>query len=155
MPKLFPLTFLFLISAFSLLSCKSFKEPEFTGIENVRVSEIGLTGSTLNLDLHYFNHNKSKLQLKYAEGDAWLDDSKLGHFVVDTLIHVPANSDFFLPVTLRIDMAYILKNAISAYVNKAVTVKIEGKVKVGKGGLFINYPIHYQGKQNLSELLKF
>jgi len=121
----------------------------------VRVGEIGLTGSTLELDLHYFNPNKSKLQLKYAEGDAWLDETKLGHFIVDTLIHIPANADFFLPVNLKVDMTYILRNAISAFINKEIMVKIDGTAKVGKSGLFIHYPIHYQGKQNLSELFKF
>ncbi|MBK5271874.1 MAG: hypothetical protein JJE22_12755 [Bacteroidia bacterium] len=146
--------FLCLIVAFLLVSCKSFKEPEFTGIENVRLGEIGLDGSTLKLDLHYFNHNKSKLQMKYAEGDAWMGENRLGHFIVDTLIHVPANADFFLPVTLKVDMAFVFRNALSAFINNEVLIKIEGKAKIGRGGLFIQYPIHYQGKQNISKLLK-
>ncbi|MES1218087.1 MAG: LEA type 2 family protein [Bacteroidota bacterium] len=154
MTKQLPFLFYGLIILLLFSSCKSFKEPEFTGIENVRVGEIGLDGSLLNLDLHYFNHNKSRLQLKYAEGDAWLDETKLGHFTVDTLIHIPANADFFLPVTLKVDMAYILKNALSAFINKEVTVKIDGNAKVGKGGIFIHYPIRYEGKQNLAELMK-
>ena len=146
---------LFVITATFLISCKSFKEPEFRGIENIRAGDIGLTGSKLNLDLHYFNHNKSKLQLKHAEGDAWLDETKLGHFIVDTLIHVQPESDFFLPVSLNINMTSILKNVISAFITKEVMVKIKGAAKVGKAGIFINYPINYQGKQNISELLKF
>jgi len=138
-----------------LQSCKSFKEPEFKGIENIRVVEIGLKDSKLNLDLHYLNHNKSELRLKHAEGDAWLDETKLGHFIVDTLIRIQPESDFFLPVSLNIDMTYILKNVISAFMNKEFTIKIEGTAKAGKAGIFINFPIHYQGKQNISGLLKF
>jgi len=139
----------------AISSCKSFKEPEFSGIGNVRVGEIGINGSKLKLDLFFFNPNKSKLQLKYAEGEAWMDENRLGHFMVDTLILIQGNSSFILPVSLNVDMNSLLQNAISAFITKEVMIKIEGKAKVGKSGLFINYPIHYLGKQNISELLKF
>lgn len=154
MSKLLSPTYLCLLSAFFFVSCKSFKEPDFTGIENVRVAEIGATGSTLKLDLHYFNPNNSKLQLRHAEGDAWLEQTKLGHFIIDTLIHIPAKADFILPVVLKVDMTYIIQNALSAFLSKEVLVKIEGNAKVGKGGIFIHYPIRYSGKQNISELMK-
>jgi hypothetical protein len=29
-----------------------------------------------------------------------------------------------------------------------------GKAKVGKGGIFIRYPINYEGKQNIKDFLK-
>lgn len=153
MPTSSPLPYICIIASIFLISCKSFKDPEFTRIDNVRVGEIGLKGSVLKLDLHYFNPNKSKLQLKYAEGDAWLDETKLGHFIMDTLIHIQPNSDFVLPVSLNVDMNYILQNALSTFSKKEVLVKIEGKARVGKSGIFIHYPISYLGKQNLSELL--
>jgi LEA14-like dessication related protein len=146
--------FLCLLVSSLFLSCRSFKEPEFRGIENVRVSELGIKESNLTLDLHYFNLNKSSLSLKEAEGDAWLDGSPLGHFIIDTLIQIPANADFGLPVKLKMDMNYFLRNTFNAFINKDVLVKIEGKARVGKGGIFIRYPIHYEGKQNFSELMK-
>jgi hypothetical protein len=31
----------------------------------------------------------------------------------------------------------------------SVKVKLEGKAKVGRGGIFVNYPIRYEGKQPL------
>jgi LEA14-like dessication related protein len=143
------LTFLLLLA-----SCHSFKHPELVGIDNGRVETITAGGAILDFDIHYFNPNKSKLQLKHAEGDAWMDDKKLGHFVVDTLIHIPANSDFALPIRLTVDMNFILKNAMAGFTNKEVSVRIEGIARVGKSGIFIHYPIHYEGKQNVSELLK-
>lgn len=146
--------FTLLLTMLLIESCNSFKEPEFIGLDNIRMGAAGVKSSSVNFDIHYFNPNKSKLQLKHAEGDAWLESTKLGHFIIDTLIRIPENSDFFLPVKLDVDMTYILKNALIGYLNKEVSVRIEGMAKVGKSGIFIHYPIHYEGKQNLSELIK-
>ena len=144
----------FLILGFFLSSCGSLKEPELIGIENVRVGWLNLKESSLTLTLHYFNPNKNRLKLKKAEGDAWLDGNPLGHFTMDTLIHIPARSDFHLPVKMSMDMNHFAENMSVAFSGKEVTLKIDGVARIGKGIIFINYPIHYEGKQKLGELLK-
>jgi LEA14-like dessication related protein len=142
------------ISSLGLASCGSVKEPEFKGIENVRIKKFGLNESTLSLNLHYFNPNKSRLKLKKAEGDAWIDGKFLGHFIIDTLVLIPANGYFQLPVKLQMDMSSLFKNSLAALFNKEVLVKIEGKAKVGKAGIFISYSIRYEGKQNFGEMMR-
>lgn len=144
----------FLTIFITFTSCSNFIEPEFKSIENVTVGKLGLNESTLHLDIVYANNNKTKLILKSAEGEAWIDHRHLGHFTVDTLIHIPAKGLFRLPVALKVDLSKILKNSILAFLNPEVMVKVTGKARVGKGGVFINYPIKYEGKQNLRELLK-
>ncbi len=143
-----------LIFLFVFPSCVSLKEPDFKGVENIRVSRLGFNESTLNLDLHYFNPNKSKLKLKQAEGDAWLDGNLLGHFTIDTLIKIPATGDFRLPVMLEMNMKKLLQNSTALLLKNEVTLRVEGKAKVGKGGVFINYPIRYEGKQRTEDLMK-
>lgn len=113
-----------------------------------------MSESSLTLDLYYFNPNRSRLKLKSAEGDAWIENNYLGHFAIDSLIHIPANGYFILPVKLQVDMSKILKNSFLTLLSKEIVVKIEGTARVGKGFIFINYPIRYEGKQNLGELLK-
>jgi len=149
-----PLLPVFLASTLFLFSCGSVKEPDFKSIENVRISKFGLNESTFSLDLRYFNPNKFRIKLQNAEGDAWIENNFLGHFSMDTLIHIPANGEFSLPVKLQVDMGKIFKNSLVAFLAKEVVVKIEGKARLGKGLVFINYPIRYEGKQNLGELLK-
>jgi len=144
-----------LLSAFYLCSCGTIQEPDLRGIENLRISRLGAKESNLTLDLHYFNPNKTRLKLKKAEGDAWMDDNFLGHFIVDTLVFIPANNDFRLPVKLNVDMSHLLKNSLTAFLNKEVLIRIEGNARLGKSFLFINYPIHYEGQQDLGELLKY
>jgi LEA14-like dessication related protein len=137
-----------------LLSCRSMKDPDFKGIENVRPGGLGLKNSTILMDLHYFNPNNSRLKLKRAEGDAWLENISLGHFTLDTLIEIPAHNDFWLPVSMEVDMKHVLQNTAILVLKTEVTVKVEGNARIGKAGLYINYPIHYEGKQNTAELIK-
>ena len=106
------------------------------------------------LNINFYNPNHSKLHLKNAEGDAWLDGKMLGHFTMDTLIHIPANSNFSIPVKLEVDMHKVLKNAMQLLINPEVLVKIDGKARVGKAGFYFNYPLKYLGKQNLAEILQ-
>ena len=134
-------------------SCASLKEPDFKGLDNVRVGRFGLNESTLTLDLHYFNPNKISLKLKEAEGDAWMDGNLLGHFTVDTLVTIPANDNFNLPVKLKVDMKKVFQNSLTAFLAREVMIRIEGKAKLGKGGMYIRYPIRYEGKQNLDKIL--
>lgn len=144
----------YLFTALLLLSCKSVKDPELMGIENLRINRLGLIESSLSFDMQFFNPNNFRLKLKEASGNAWLDNNLLGHFTVDTLVQVPARRDFRLPVRLKIDMSHFVENISAALMDKQVTLKLDGTARAGKGLLFINYPIQYEGKQKLSELLK-
>lgn len=139
---------------FLFCSCKHIKEPDFKGIENVRLEPIGSGGPALQMDMYYYNPNKSRLSIKEAEGDAWMNGNMLGHFIMDTLINIPAYADFILPVKLQVDMSKLLQNSMSILLNPEVLIRIEGKAKIGKSGIFIRYPIQYEGKQNMAGLLK-
>ncbi len=141
-------------SVLFLLSCGDLTEPDFRSIANVRVSKLGLSESTLSLHLNYFNPNKFRLKLRKAEGDAWIENSYLGHFIMDTTIQIPAKGEFRLPVKLQVDMARVFKNSLLTFLAKEVTIKVEGEARVGKGLVYINYPIRYEGKQNLQQLMK-
>lgn len=147
-------SFLLFLLVLLLTSCGSIKDPEFQRIENIRLGKLGVSSSTLNLDIIYSNPNNTKLKLRSAEGGAWLDNKFLGHFTIDTLIKIPARDMFLLPVKLRVDMSKIVQSSVLAFLNPEVIIKVNGKAKVGKGFVYINYPIKYEGKQNLKELLK-
>lgn len=130
------------------------KTPEIKGIEKVKINRLGLVESNISFEMLFFNPNNYRIKLKEAQGDAWLDGNPLGHFTVDTLIQIPAKGDFRLPVRLKMNMRYIIENISAAFMDKRVNLKVDGMAKAGKGFVFINYPIQFEGKQNLSELLK-
>jgi len=146
--------FFFLGVILVMASCKSMKDPEFKGIENVKVSEVGTTGSTVTLDIRYHNPNNFNGKLKQAEGDAWMDSTYLGHFVADSSVHIPANGEFLVPVRLLMDMKQIFKNSLAALLNEQVMLRITGSARAGRSGFYKNFSLNYQGKQNLRQMFK-
>jgi len=108
----------------------------------------------MTLDMAYFNPNNINARLKEAEGEAWMDSTYLGHFLLDSAVNIPANADFVVPVKLDVEMKNILKHSLAAFLNEEVLFTITGKAKVGKNGIYRKIPLHYEGKQNLQELFK-
>ena len=143
---------LLIISAFA--SCGKMKDPVFKGIENVKMNGLGVEESFVTLDIRYLNPNSFKGRLKNAEGDAWMDSIYLGHFMVDTLVQIPPNSEFLVPVKLMVDMKQMLKHSLTAFLKEDVMLKITGKAKAGKSGFYKNFSLNFIGRQNLSELFK-
>ena len=143
-----------LVSIVIFTSCGKMKDPVFKGIENVKVNEIGMAESTVTLDIRYHNPNNFNGLLKQAEGDAWMDSTYLGHFTVDSSVHIPANSEFLIPVKMAIDMKKMLRHSFAALLNEKVLLRISGQAKAGKSGFYKNFSLDYQGMQNLRELFR-
>lgn len=133
-------------------ACRPVKEPVFNGIEHVKVNNVGLGQSNIVLGLSYSNPNSYRAKLKSAEGDAWMDSTFLGHFVVDSTVNIPANGNFIVPVNLQVDMKKILQNSLTALLSKQVTIRLEGTAKAGRGGVYRNFKLNYRGKQDITKL---
>lgn len=147
------LPFLFFLVAFSS-SCRSFQKPELRAIENVRAPKLGLKTAIVTLDLHCFNPNNTRIRFKNAAGEAWVDGQKLGNFTVDSSMTIPSKGDFWLPVKLEMETKDVFRQAGTFMSNEEIYLKIDGKARLGKGGLFFNYPIRYEGKQAMGQYLK-
>lgn len=134
-----------------LSSCGKMKAPEFRGIDNVQMKEINLGSNTVNLYLRYFNPNSFNGKLKWAEGEAWIDSNYLGSFVVDSSFSVPARQEFIVPVKLKISMKNMLTVAAPLLSEKRTEVwlRVEGKAKAGRGGIYKTLPLKYAGKQSI------
>lgn len=147
-------SFFVVLIIITLVSCGKMKDPVFKGIENVKMNELAIGGSSVTLNIRYLNPNNFKGKLKQAEGDAWIDSTYLGHFTVDTTLQIPANSEFLVPVKLTIDMKQLLQHSLTAFLNEEVMLKITGKAKAGKSGFYRNFSLNYQGLQNMREIFK-
>jgi LEA14-like dessication related protein len=140
-----PIILTTIISIFLFSSCKDVKDPELRGFDSVVVKEPGLKKSIIQVNVRYYNPNKFNARLKEAHGEAWVENIYLGTFKVDSLIKVPAKSEFVVPVDLTIETYKIL----GALVADEVTIKINGSAKAGKGGFYKTFSLNYEGKQNL------
>jgi LEA14-like dessication related protein len=135
-------------------SCRSFKQPELKAIENVKAPSLGFKNTVVTLDLHFYNPNKSRVKFKNASGEAWVDGQKLGNFSVDSSMTIPSKADFWLPVKLEMEMKDALRHAGIFISQEQVYLKIDGRARLGKAGIYVTYPIRYEGKQDLRKLVK-
>jgi LEA14-like dessication related protein len=137
---------------FGLSFCGKPKQPDYIDFQHLKLNKAGLNQSVITFDLRYFNPNSYRLQLKEASVDVYFNDKYLGHSILDSLIQVPAKDTFIIPVSMQLEMKSLVKNAMQLLLNPDVMVKLNGNAKVGKGGIFINVPINYEGKQRIDLL---
>jgi LEA14-like dessication related protein len=131
-------------------SCEKMKDLQFVRVAGVDLNNLGFSKSIVNMTLAYYNPNNFRLQLKDASFDIYFDDTQVGHSIQDTMIQIPAKDTFYFPVKLEVSMENVLKNAWSALAKKEVTIKASGNCKVGKGGIYLPFPIKCETKQPLN-----
>ena len=134
--------------------CAKPKGFKFLGFQNPKVNSWGLKESVVGFEVRLFNPNNYQLQIKNASVDVFLNGELLGHSDLDSLIKVPKNDSFAIPLQMTVQTSRAVGGLISRANDTAFVVKLEGNARVGKGGLFFNYPIKYEGKPKIAELIK-
>ncbi len=124
---------------------------DYLGVKNVKVMQFGLKESTVALDVEYYNPNKFPVTMKRAEVDVYVNDNYFGRTILDSTIRIPKRDTFYLPVLLKVDMNTTVMQLIQTLGKgeQEVKVKMDGSARIGRGGIFINYPIKYEGMQKL------
>lgn len=141
--------FLGLLALIGVFSCTTPKMLEYRDFKNFKVDKLGFSNSTALMDLLYYNPNNFGLQLKRVELDIYIEGNYAGHTSQEHQITIPRRSDFTLPVRIEVDMKNIFKNALNTLFSKEVTVKVTGKIKLGKANVFFGMPVNYEGKHQL------
>ena len=132
-----------------LSSCSKPQPPKYVGYDNFRLEKASINNSILATDVKLFNPNTYDLHLKSASLDVYLNDKFLGHSNVDSLIVLPAKDTATFPLRMEASAKSILSNGASLLMNPEVKIRITGNAKAGRGGIFINVPINYEGMQRL------
>jgi len=117
--------------------------------DNVKVLQWGLQQSKVGVDIRFYNPNRQTVQLKQASVDIFVNSQKLGHTDLDTLIHIPKRDTFSIPLVLQVETMTAATNIIRSLSDTATLIKLDGQAKLGKGGVFFNYPIRYEGVQRM------
>lgn len=133
-----------------LVSCSSPKEIVYNQYKNLKIESLGFEKSTVRLDLEYYNPNNFGLQLRRTELDVNLNGSYLGRSISDTLINIARRDTFTIPIRFDVDMKNLFKNAFNTLSGNEITVKVSGKIKIGKANVFMSMPINYEGKHKFS-----
>ncbi|MBL0146636.1 MAG: LEA type 2 family protein [Chitinophagaceae bacterium] len=137
-------------SGILMTGCRTPQELVYKDFKNFSVQRLGFADSEIKMDLIYYNPNNFGLQLKRTDLDIFIDGTYLGKTSQEFQINIPKRGDFTIPLVVAVDSKNIFKNAVSTLFNKEVTVKVTGKVKVGKANVFKSFPVNYEGKHNIS-----
>ena len=138
-----------LVLVMVLFSCRQVVAPEYVGVENLQLGASSFTNTTLSADVQLYNPNKSNLTFKSGSLDIFVDDRKLGHTELDSTIYIPRQDTFSIPLIVKLDIANVIGNALSMSLKDSVLVRLTGKIKVGKSGVFITRPVNYEQKEKL------
>lgn len=133
-------------------SCTKPKDLEFVDVQNIRMLKWGLTESLVGLDVRLYNPNNQRVQLKEATAKVYANSTYLGDTRMDTTISVPRRDTFLIPLTMKVNTMSAISNVLQTLKDSLVNVKVDGNVKMGKAGVFVNYPIRYEKMQSLSDL---
>ena len=135
-----------------LTSCAKPKEFDYLGFDNVKVLKWGIQETTVGMDVKFYNPN-SALQLQKAEVDVSINNQYLGRTVIDSLIQIPKKDTFLIPLTIKMQTLGAVSGILKSVGDSSVLVKLDGKARVGRSGVFFNYPIKYEGSQKTSKML--
>jgi LEA14-like dessication related protein len=134
---------------FFFCRCSKPETPTYLGYEDFRVAQLGIKNTVLTTKVKLYNPNAYALKLRSASIDVYLNNNFFGHSTLDSLITLPGRDTTYVPLSLSASSKDILGNAVKVWLNPDVKVKITGTAKAGRGSLFINVPINYEGVQRL------
>ena len=148
-PYTTPLRLLIVGTFILMTSCRAPKDLEFREFNNLSLEKLGFAGANLKVDLVYYNPNNFGLELNRTDLDVYLDSTYLGHSSQDIQVAIPKRDIFTVPLKIELDMKNLLKNGLTSLLRKEVNIRVTGKVKVGKGGVFKIFNVDYQTVQNI------
>lgn len=138
-----------------LSSCAQPKPLIYKDVDRISFKKADLTSFTLRVDLKLYNPNKYALLLKEPLIGIYINNKHLGYASVQEKVMIPAADTFILPAQIRVDLLNALPNAYQVMKNREITLRLDGSLKaglrhhIGKGGVFIAIPVHYEGKQKI------
>ncbi len=141
---------LVLLLSILMTGCRSPKEFVYRDFKNFKLDNVGFASTKVKVDLVYYNPNNFGLQLKSTDLDVFIDGNYLGHTTQEFQIGISKLKDFTIPLALDVDMKNVFKNGFATLFNKKVTIKVTGKVKVGKANVFRSFPVNYEGRHTFS-----
>lgn len=147
---------LFLLGLFGaalllLSSCTRPKDLEFVDIQNIRMIKWGFSESQVGLDVRIYNPNNQSVKMKDAIARVYANSTYLGNSVFDSVINIPRRDTFSVPVVFNVNTATAISKFVETISDTAVTFRLEGSVKMGKAGVFVNYPFNVEQRMKTLE----
>jgi len=146
-------TTFFLVSflgLFLLNSCSKPEAPEYLGFRDFSIQNLSMDSALLYTQLAFYNPNPFNMELKRGDVNVFLDNKLANHYVMDSTINIPRKDTFYVPLNLRVSPRLLLGSALSMLMNdNKIKVRLEGSIRVRRGGVSFTVPINYEVLQPL------
>lgn len=144
-----PLIAFLILTLLGMTACRQPEIPKYQALENFSLGKIGMNETVVSADLKYYNPNNYDLQFRRADLAIAINNRAVGNTILDTLIRIPKKDTFYVPVQMKVNMKQLLGNALSLLMNNELDIKVNGTIRMGRSGFFMNIPVNYQGKQKI------
>jgi len=142
---------LFFFLLVSITQCQKPKDIVFKEVKNFKLAKPadGYINSTM--DIIMYNPNSLGVKLSESYFDLYLNDQLVGNSVQASIIDIPRNADFAIPVLVKIESKKLdlLSNAMDVLMGKKMKLKMIGYCKVKKMGIFVKIPIEHEQEEKL------
>lgn len=133
----------------TLPACQKLQEPVYIDVENLAFNAGGRSQTTLSADVRFYNPNKRNIDFRSGSLDIFVENKLLGHTELDSLIHISRLDTFQIPIRINLDLKQLVNNALTLAFKDSVQLRLEGKIKVGRSGVYITKPVKYETKEKL------
>lgn len=133
---------------FLLSACSKPKPIEYTGAQQWKMTQKGLSTTELSAKVGYFNPNKYPIQIRKVDCDVYVENVLLGHYLLDSLVVMPAKDTGSIPVHFQAETTKLIKAGL-LLMNKSVHIRLKGTVKAGRNGFFKRFPVDYEKMEQI------
>lgn len=133
------------------ISCKSIREPEYTGIKSFKVNKIDLKGIDATIDLGVKNPNSFGFSIYKSTFDVSIGGKLIGKAKSTKRVFINKNEEKNYTFHLKSSFEGLQLNDILQMVSGGVkgNIQLKGKLKVGRFYIKKGFPV------DLSERIKF
>lgn len=131
-------------------SCRAPRDLVYQNVQNFSIKQ-----GSVAMDVRLYNPNSYRMKLKRADLDVYVNGKHLGKVETPKKITVTKLDTFTMPIMLAVDLKNVLPNMVQLLFTSEVDVRLTGKVKAGRHGLFMTIPIDYTGKQDIKQGIKW
>jgi LEA14-like dessication related protein len=125
--------------------------PEYLGFHDFSVRTFSMDETLLHAELSFYNPNPFTMELKKGDVNVFLNEQLANHYVLDSTINIPQKDTFYVPLNLKVNPKFLIGSAIRMLMNdNTIKVRLEGSIRVKRGGISFNVPVNYEVEQKIS-----
>jgi LEA14-like dessication related protein len=129
----------------AMVSCQKPQGLNFTGFQNFQLQPLSFTNSKISFGIGIFNPNAFDIKVNHLQADVQLAGSNLGNYKMDSLVTLPGNQAFVLPVELVVKNGALLSNMLGIFAGDSIAYSLVGRVRAGRKIGMAEIPFSYSG----------